>query len=340
MKTDGLELQIDGGTHDLLRMVQGSVGGEPVRLGEKGHCRYCGTNDRRLFRSVAHAVPEAFGNKWVVSLDECDACNAIFSKYEDSLAKTVGPILTVGGTLGKKNAVRQTGRSESSAVIKHGRTSEGGRQLSMQVSGEFEDHIEFDPVAGTLSIKVPVAPERFIPRYAYKALVKMGLGMLPTDELQNFRNLIAWVKSPEDDVAMPPLIVGMSFGSVGNAPRLVSAALLKRKPTASQPPYMVFVVSVGSVCFQLDLKSDELDGAWPPIHSVGAGIRWTNLLGAPGAKPIRLDYGAPFHMDWSSPKLQLQPFETVVTTINPLTGNGSLSFAFRDGAILRAAPEG
>jgi len=325
------DLQIDGDTHELLKLVRGSVGGEPVRLGEKGRCRFCGTENETKFRSVAHAVPEALGNKWVVSLDECDDCNALFSQYEDSLAKTVGPILTIGGTLGKANKVRQTGRTKGPAFIKHDQ-SESGRRISMQMTGEFADHVGVDPANGTISFKVPVAPERFIPRRAYKALARMGLAMLPIEELPNFQHLVTWVRDLDDQAPMPPLMVGLSFGSIGNAPRLVSAALLRRKPGATTSAYMVFVVSAGSVCFQLDLKSDTHDGDWPPTHSVQANISWTNVIGAPGKSDIRIEYGKPVHLDWSSPRLELPPIEIVTTTVNPVTGHGTMQFKFREGA--------
>lgn len=325
------ELQIDGDTHELLKLVRGSIGGEAVRLGEKGRCRFCGTDNERKFRSVAHTVPEALGNKWIISLDECDDCNALFSQYEDALAKTVGPILTIGGTLGKANKVRQTGRSKGPAFIKHDQ-SEAGRRISIQMTGEFADHIGIDPVNGTVSFKVPVAPERFIPRRAYKALARMGLAMLPAEELPNFQHLITWVRDPDAQAPMPPLMVGLSFGSIGNAPRLVSAALLRRKADATDPPYLVFIVSAGSVCFQLDLKSDSRDGDWPPTQSVDTNIRWTNVIGAPGRSDIRIEYGMPVHLDWSSPELELSPMESVTTTVNPRTGHGRMKFKFREGA--------
>lgn len=333
MAANEFDFDVDGGTHDVLTVVKASVGGKAVALGSKGHCRFCGSKNPKLFRTEAHSVPEGLGNKWIVSLDECDSCNATFSKYEDALAKTIGPILTIGGTQGKGNAVRQTGRSHGPAIIKHQKTAEGGRHISMEVVGEFSDHISVDPAEGTISIRVPVATERFIPRFAYKSLAKMGISILPQEELLNFKNLIAWVRNPDDETAMPPLSVGISFASIGNAPRLVAAALLRRRDGVQNTPYMVFVVSVGSACFQIDLKSDALDGYWPPTHQVRSAIRWTNAIGAPGKPSIRLEYGTPFQLDWSSAELQLQPIEAVVTTMNPRTGSGSIAFLFRDGVV-------
>lgn len=335
MTTDGLKLRTSGDAYEILVLAQGSLGSGPMRLGAKGRCRYCGETDPRKFRSVAHAVPESLGNKWIVSLDECDDCNAVFSRYEDSLAKTIGPVLTLGGTPGKDNAVRQTGRSAGPAVIRH-EHSESGRRLSIQVTGEFGDHLSVDPAKGTLAFKIPIANERFIPRRAYKALVRMGLAAMPVAELANFQSLLAWVRDLDDEVTMPPLLVGLSIGSLGNAPRIASITLLRRKPEApSTSPYMVLIMTAGSACFQLDLKADALDGPWPPTRPVNIGIRWTSVLGGGDGPDISIPYGVPATLDWSSSEPRLQPFETLITEVDR-NGDGTLTLAFREDALVLA----
>lgn len=67
----------------IIAMVQGSLGEPGITLGTKGQCRFCGQTEPRAFRNVAHTLPEAFGNKWVTSLDECDACNARFGMFDE-----------------------------------------------------------------------------------------------------------------------------------------------------------------------------------------------------------------------------------------------------------------
>lgn len=106
------------GRYVLLRQVKGCIGGARILLGEKGICRYCGGRNPKTFRKIAHAIPEALGNKWIISADECDVCNDAFSLYEDALANSVSPLLTLGGTAGKGNKVRQTGRTAGDAVIR------------------------------------------------------------------------------------------------------------------------------------------------------------------------------------------------------------------------------
>jgi hypothetical protein len=92
-----------GGMYTLLQQTKGAIGGEVTYLGLKGVCRYCGCTDASRFRNVSHTFPEALGNKWIVSLDECDNCNKLFSVYDDALSNSVSPFLTLGGVKGKKN---------------------------------------------------------------------------------------------------------------------------------------------------------------------------------------------------------------------------------------------
>ena len=80
---------LDCPDYAIVAMVQGSLGEPGVTLGTKGRCRFCGETDPRTFRNVAHTLPEAFGNKWVTSLDECDACNARFGAFDDALVKSM-----------------------------------------------------------------------------------------------------------------------------------------------------------------------------------------------------------------------------------------------------------
>ncbi len=179
-----------GGRYMLLAQAKGSIGGAPTFLGSKGRCRYCGQTGPSFFRTTAHAFPEALGNKWVISLDKCDACNRIFSKFDDSLVKAVSPFLTLGGVKGKSNKVRQTGRSAGDSVISR-RGGPDGAGISMS-SGNADpaEHVSVT-LQGALQIATPVAGVPFMPRNAYKALVKMAIALLPDEELDNYGKLRA-----------------------------------------------------------------------------------------------------------------------------------------------------
>lgn len=326
------EATLDCPDYAIIAMVQGSLGEPGIMLGTKGRCRFCGQTDPRAFRNVAHTLPEAFGNKWVTSLDECDACNTRFGTFDDALVKSMGAILTVGGTQGKGNKVRQTGRSDGPASIRH-RTIDGQRSISMRANGTpFSEHFGVNLKTGELVFRIPGGTERFVPAKAHKALIKMAVALLPADELANFTRIIAWLGSADDDL-LPHMIVGISFSIIGNSPPLLAAALLRRTSASRDTPYMLFVTTMGSVCLQIVLKADELNGEWPSRLRTRPNIRWTNMLAPPGEEPLALVYDDPVHLDWGRAGLEAPVIEAIVTAVHPQTGQGRMSAVLRQSAL-------
>jgi hypothetical protein len=323
-------LDLEG--YAIAAMVQASLGGAEVMLGTSGRCRFCGTTDPQAFRNIAHTLPEAFGNKWVTSLDECDACNARFGSFDDALAKSLGAVLTLGGTQGKGNKVRQTGRTAGPASIHHS-TVEGRRSISMRATGTlFSEHVAFDAETGDLILSIPAGAERFMPSRAYKALVKMAIEILPEEDLPHFSKVNAWLKAPDDDL-LPNMVVGLSVSNLGNAPPLLSAALLRRLDDRQNLPSAIFVTTMGSVCLQAALWSDADDGPWPPRMRTRPDLRWTSTIGAAGHDDFVLDYGRPTHLDWGRSALELPIFETVGTRFNSRTNHGALFAKIRPSAL-------
>jgi hypothetical protein len=315
-------------SHEVIALVQGSIGAPPTTLGQPGRCRFCQTDDPRLFDNVSHTMPEALGNKWIVSADECDSCNRLFASYDDALAKSVGPVLTLGGTAGKNNRVRQTGRTNGPAVIRHG-AADGQRQISVRMNGlPFADAVALNPQTGDIRFRTPVAVERFVPRRAFKALAKAALALMPADEMPRFSRMREWILTPNDEVAIGALYVGMSFGSVGNAPPLIAAALLRRTGAGAGEPYMAFVLSVGSLCLQIALIADD---EWPPREHARCGVRWTNVIGDGRDAEMAIEYGVPVQLNWASRELELQPLEAILTDFNIRSREGAFTPVFREG---------
>lgn len=317
-----------GGRYEILRSVNACIGGSEIWLGTKGLCRFCGSSERATFKDRSHTVPEALGNKWVFSLDECDSCNARFSAYDDALAASVAPFLTLGGVQGKRKSVRQIGRTNGPSVIKKERTKDGQR-LSFQVNeAALEEYASINLLTRRLKLTAPLAPIRFRPRHAYKALCKIALAIMPLDELRHYTKLRQWLLNKDDTVEFPCLDVGLSFGSVGNSPAAVSASLMRRCSPVDPIPYIVSMVCAGSTCFQIELMSDYLEDHLPPTRMGSVNIRHRSFIGA-DSSPIEIDYGTPVHVNWSSNELTLQPVEAIDLEIDPATGDGALVLRLR-----------
>jgi hypothetical protein len=321
--------------YEILRHVQAGAGSSKTILGTPGKCRFCGGAGTNKFRQIAHTIPEGLGNHWILSADECDHCNKLFSVYDDSLCKCVGSILTVGGTTGKRGKVRQTGPSRGGNNIRHTR-SDGQRRISFQMLSKADGIV---PALGSelkfwadgkMMVSMPTPPEGFVPRHAYKGLVKIGLALLPETEFQNFEKLFGWLLDKEDVENFPFLDVSMSFGSLGNAPPTVSATLLKRKSSDFRVPYLLLFVTAGSICWQIDLMPDALDDELGLASFGCVNMSWSSILGPEGSDQIIIPYSDPRHFDWSSRSVVRSPITAIRQHFDQHSNEGRIEFEWRD----------
>jgi hypothetical protein len=319
--------------YEVLRQIKAGRGSELIRIGELHDCRFCGAKDRKQFRKRAHTFPEALGNKWVFSRDECDKCNERFSKYEDALIKSVGGILTIGGVKGKGNHTRQTGRSGSASAIRHGHDKNGQRRLSTMLNSD-GSNVRLGQRGDVLTIGYPVAPEKFVPRYAYKALTKMAYALLPSEELANYTQTRGWLLTVDDVEDFPVLEVALSFTLLGNAPPLAIGTLLRRQDPSAPVPHILFLLSIGSLCFQIDLRSDRLEEHLPPIP-IGCTVGgWRIGLPTDGPDPFVLEYNEPAILNWSSHVPRPQPIQELLFHFNTRTTAARFETVMREDAWL------
>lgn len=296
--------------------------GVPARfLGNRQLCRFCGTTERRAFGSKrnAHTFPEALGNRTLFSLDECEDCNQRSSVYEDALCKAVGPYLTLGGVMGKRG-VRQTGRSAGSSYIRHSVVG-GQRHIEVKSEGDPAKLANINQATGELYLRMPVEGDLFIPLYAYKALMRIALSIMPQAELGHFAGALACLRRREDPPPSGSMRLGFSFSHVGNAPPALAGALLRRKSPTDLTPYMVAIFAAGNVCFQIWLRSDGQDDGLPDV--AGLRLRWISNLPKPEGGYYPIEFGEPLQLDWSSIAPERQPFEAFELRFAPLSKQGT-----------------
>lgn len=320
---DGIGDAVLNGHYRILEQVKGSVGSARSNLGVKGSCRYCGNTDPKNFRKLAHTFPEALGNKWIFSLDECDRCNALFGVYDDALANAVSPFLTLSGVKGKGNKIRTTGRTGGTSQIQRIPTSDLDR-ISIALNGlDPGNLVSVDPATGVFRFETPLPATPFKPRHTYKALCKSAFALLPAAERPHYETLRRWLLDPAEEAGFPILDVGFSFSIVGRQYPLLAGTLLQRVQPEVPIPYIVFIAAIGPVCFQIGLLSDHMDDHIAPGDNP-INIRWSSIVGdETGTKFVKLDYGQPTHLNWSSATTQPQPVEKMILEFNPVTCAGS-----------------
>jgi hypothetical protein len=313
--------------YEIHASVSGHIGCKKINIGKKGRCRFC-NGDTQTFKERAHTFPEALGNKWIFSLDECDECNDKFSKLETSLIDCLKPILTLGGVKGKKK-VPQTGRSAGNNSIKHS-NNDGKRHLSWKSKPDSNStffSMDFDNANISSRFTVPSIP--FVPRYAYQAIAKMAYALLPENELPNYEKLRKWLQNPNENLYYPKLETLMSFAMIGNSPPLVAGYLYKRTAPIDSIPYMVFLFLAGSICIQINLISDHFDENVPlsPIGRIKIGMV-TTIAG--GNDSMELQFSEPHPMNWTSIEKQPQPIQCMEFKFNQLSRHGVFKPIFRN----------
>jgi hypothetical protein len=325
--------------YQVIAQQLSELGTEARFLGDRQHCRFCGTTDRRAFGSKrnAHTFPEALGNRSVFSLDECKACNELFSLYEDALCKAVGPYLTIGGIEGKRG-VRQTGRSAGANYVRHS-VVDGRRHIEVVSQGDASELARINPATGELHLRMPIKGDMFVPLSAYKALMRIALSIMPEAELENFAGSMQCLQTLDGLPPSPSLQVGFSFSHVGNAPPALAGSLLRRISPTNFIPYMIAIFTAGNVCFQIWLRSDNQDEGLP--EKAGLRIKWTSQLPKPEGGYYPVEFSDPLQFNWSGVKPERQPFEAFELRFDPHSTQGTFIPILRapSAAIEPAEPQ-
>ncbi len=235
--------------YDIIFLERLDVG-EKIFIGtrQSRKCRFCGKDESQTsFKTIAHAIPEAIGNKRVILLEECDECNKYFSEeIENSFDKYSKVFRILGGVKGKKRPPGYKTRDKESKlkVDKENRT--------LKIDGDVNKILV--PKENTQdSHLMTIEREPYIPLAVYKTLVKMALSIVPIELLPNFSQHIDWLMNRETGtIFTSPLflvervLLGPSFG-VGS-----SAMLFVRKESSSlDNPYAMLFISFGCAVFQI-----------------------------------------------------------------------------------------
>lgn len=168
---------------------------------------------------------------------------------------------------------------------------------------QYEEHLAepFEAFARPLFGRVPdlsmVGPT--VPVGALKALVRMGLAILPADEFDHFDDAAEWVCNPDDDrdaVLLDGLGLGCHLYETPEPVPSPFASLARRHDDDDAMfPYMLFFLGMGRVVIQTHLpfcpRDEELEGPERsgPLLSLSMGqggeLRSSRVVSLPMATP-------------------------------------------------------
>jgi len=239
--------------------------GDKIVLGNKDEriCRFCGLGELAVtFKDEAHAIPEAFGNKCLFSYYECDACNHFFGiGIENDLGNWSKPSRTFSRIRGKRGV----------PSLKKGGPQPGWR-VDYEPTGFVIKQYEDDPfmVVDEVNKKVRFDLKRdaYTPVAVLKAFVKIGLTVLPAEELPNFTEAMAWIREPDHGKGLVdefPLVWAFQPGPMPND--LIVLMLLRRRAGITGVPYAFMVLAYGNEVFQVFLPSPKQQGLRTKILS-------------------------------------------------------------------------
>lgn len=226
---------------------------KPIGQSHDRTCRFCQKSEpETTFNNESHAIPECLGNKHLIALEECDACNKFFSEnLEDHFDKFSKPIRTFGQIKGKTKIPSYKSPDKKSRV-----------DIKDSVVIETEANSGFtqlDEENKLLTINLTQEPH--IPLAVYKALVKIAISIIDDDaEVEAFRKTIDWILQPDHSHSViTPVNVYMKFipGPRVNS-RLFSVVL--RRKNGRNVPYAFLVLAFGNVVLQAYIPS-PLDSA-------------------------------------------------------------------------------
>lgn len=202
-------------------------------------CRFCKQSAPQVtFKSKAHAVPEFLGNKALLSMNECDACNNFFAgKYETDLASWFGPWRTLCRMRGK--------------VIPTYKDKEEGGDVRIEMkAGRLEISIVENDVEAALpkngpfvfKIPAPTPTKPYIPINAAKALIKIACSLCPPDHLSEVQPAIDWLMNRAGaKFTMFPVLMAFTPGQ--NPYRDGQVLLLRRKVDEDIPTLWCIVAT-------------------------------------------------------------------------------------------------
>lgn len=218
-------------------------------------CRFCGqTTPAVTFNKEAHVVPQLLANRSLLSVYECDVCNEKFGVgIEHDLGNWTKPYRTVMLVPGQRGVPTVKGAGADPWRI------EGtGRELNVTAR---RDNMPYEVDEEKRLIPIELLRDPYTPAAVMKAFVRVGLTLMPEDELVHFPKLMAWIQNPDHrtvDVGRWSWVYE-TRQPVSVLDGEVRAGLYRREHDEGLYPYMFLIVAFSNHLYQVPLISAARD---------------------------------------------------------------------------------
>jgi hypothetical protein len=251
------------GTAEFLKNRLRSVGSRVCRFCKKSHPKV-------TFKEEAHIIPYLLGNRHFIWDEECDSCNALFSKFETHL----------GTFLGIQRAYSDIKGGDKYPTFTSHDASIGARRLNSDLifikRNDPSKGFEFNEETGTLSINI--SRKSFIPAYVYNAFLKIALSVLPTKDVPDYLMAYKYLLDIEN------------YGNL-NGPRQVRitesnisygspvAILFQKKTQDPVYPIHIMCLYVQNLMFQIAFPIHKNEISTSPKRTIELPAPYVDLTG-------------------------------------------------------------
>lgn len=252
-------------------------------------CRFCNTMQGETnefggivtFKNKSHAISEALGNKRVVNLDECDACNDRFSSsIEPSLINYFSVFRSLHGLKGKNGVKQLVGKNFVLDPIKG---------FDIQYDGLLDPESNIETIKTDLELR-----ETFIPQDIYRCLVKFVLSVVDEKDITIFSKTIEWINGKFNAERLPQVSFLQAASFYIEEPMLF---YFQRKDDHSTP-YMIGELHYADMVYVFIIpfcSYDNIDYAaetdfndyWKEFNTVRMSHDWS-FKDLSGTDPIRM----------------------------------------------------
>jgi len=211
-------------------------------------CRFCGksTADPGVtFRKVAHAIPEALGNKGLILNEECDRCNEVFGNTIEQDLIAYFNFHRVFWAIKGKNGVPKIKFKNGCIAHKEGKFEIGYKPGLGKSESAVLKQVTLD------------SHDRIATANIYKSLCKIAIGVIDAEKLKYFGRTISWLLAEEDHPQVLPRV------AVLNAPQMrvesPQIVLYERLSAMADLPHLVAEFKFKTLVFVFIVPFSDLD---------------------------------------------------------------------------------
>lgn len=226
-----------------------------VQLPNDKICRFCGKmNPEVNFKNDAHLIPKFLGNQDLLSDCECDNCNSLFSSFESHFANFIGITRTLWALTNQNFKPLTMDRKE---IVAKNEEFYGANSISIS-SKQTIKSININMQTGENEINY--SKRAYIPLSVYKAILKIALSVIKTDDVVNYKAAFRFLLTNDLDYIAPGIAKVLCYEMpYGFTYQETSCTLFRKKSDEEMLPTHIFMLCVENIIYEIPIPFNLID---------------------------------------------------------------------------------